>query len=428
MTAGQRATGQRATGQREERRAALAGGELHRAIEEVVARDACSGCGLCTRLDPAIRMRLDERGHLRPVATGPSRAREDAVAVLRASCPGIVVRAPEPPPGAERHPLLGAHVGLWRAHAADPEVRRAGSSGGVLTAIHSWLLASGRAVRVTGAAMDDDSPRRSVPVTIMSREQALRAAGSRYAPVAALDNAEALLPGSAVTGKPCEIAALRSAAPSLVDGEPPLMLSFFCAGTPSQVATGQLLAELGIDDGIPLERLRYRGDGWPGSFTAVGGGRTATADYERSWGRTLGPAVQWRCKVCVDGTGESADIVAADAWLTDERGYPVFSESEGSSALLARTARGREAILAAAAAGAIRLEPLGIAELAAAQPLQTGRRRFLAARLLGARLAGRKPPRYPGFPLLAPALRSPRTALRVLRGAYRRARDTSGSR
>ena len=401
---------------------------LERAVSDVLARDACSGCGLCTRLDASITMALDADGYARPRFDGPSRPIPHAAAVFRRGCPGVVVRAPAPAADAETHPLLGAHVGIWRAWATDPELRHAGSSGGALTALHAWLVSSGRAARVTGAAADEREPRRSVPVTITTREQALRAAGSRYAPVAALDNPEVLQPGSAVCAKPCEIAALRQTAADLVDGEPPLLLSFFCAGTPSQAATTTLLSQLGVGPEDAVQGMRYRGHGWPGRFTATAGERVVSADYDESWGRVLGPTTQWRCKVCADGVGESADVVSADSWESDERGYPSFADGDGMSALIARTARGRRTILDAQAAGVIALEPLTMAQLAAAQPLQTNRRRFLQARLWGSRIAGRRPPRYPGYRLLALSVAAPSTALRVLHGTLRRVRADLGRR
>lgn len=395
---------------------------LERAVADVLARNACSGCGLCTRLDSSLRMTVDADGYARPAFDGPSNPIPDAEAVFRRGCPGVVVRAPTPPAGATPDALLGAHLGIWNAWATDPEMRHAGSSGGVLTALHAWLVESGRAVRTTGAAMDAAQPRRSVPVTITTRDAALRASGSRYAPVAALDNDDALRAGSAVCGKPCEISALRQTAADLIDGEPPLMLSFFCAGTPSQHATEALLAQLGVSAQEHVADLRYRGRGWPGRFAAAAGDRVVSADYERSWGATLGPTTQWRCKVCVDGVGEAADIVAADSWESDAHGYPVFADGDGVSALIARTQRGRQTILDAAADGVIELEPLTATRLASAQPLQTNRRRFLRARLWGSLLAGRRPPSYPGFALLRLSMQAPRTALRALRGTFDRVR------
>jgi coenzyme F420 hydrogenase subunit beta len=203
----------------------------------------------------------------------------------------------------------------------------------------------------------------------------------------------------------------------------PLLISFFCAGTPSQRATDQLVEHLGVPVGKPLRDLWYRGRGWPGRFTAVAtDGSSVSTDYDDSWGTHLGPTAQWRCKLCPDGVGESADIVAADYWNTDARGYPLFTESDGVSALIARTARGLDVIQRAIAAGVLVVAPLDIERLAAVQPLQHRRRQQLFARLLGTRLAGRRVPRYRGFGLALLTLRHPLDGLRTARGALRRAR------
>lgn len=394
--------------------------DLRELVKDVVRRDACSGCGLCTRLDAGLEMRLDERGHLRPVAAGRASSATGAAEVFARSCPGMRVTA-QRPAGSERHPLLGSYFGVWEAWATDAEMRFAGSSGGALTALHAWLVSSGRAVRVTGAAGDPRGTRRSIPVTITTRAEALAAAGSRYAPVAALSNPDVFAPGSAVTAKPCEASAMR-AMTAATGEEPPLLLSFFCAGTPSQLATDTLLDSLGVPPDEDVSALRYRGNGWPGHFTARAGDRLVDADYETSWGSALGPTTQWRCKMCPDGVGESADLVSADSWATDERGYPLFTEGDGVSALIARTRRGLAVAEAAIAAGVIQVRPLEISRLADAQPLQTARRRYLQARLWGSRLGGRRPARYRGFELIRLGLRHPRQFVRVLRGTYRRVR------
>lgn len=388
-------------------------------VGRVVAAGACSGCGLCARLDAGLTMTLDAAGFARPVRTGPSTADAAAVDAFTRACPGRTVRAARPD-GVGRHPLLGPVAGCWEACASDPEARRRGSSGGVLTALTTWLVEQGEAVRGVGAARDPGEPRRTVPVTIRSRADALEAAGSRYAPVSVCAHPDAADPSSVTTGKPCEAAALRA----LADGGPaPLLLSFFCAGTPSARATDAVLERLGVRADEPLTALWYRGRGWPGSFTArrPDGSQVATS-YHESWGEVLGRDVQWRCKTCPDGVGESADVVAGDLWRTDARGYPVFTESDGWSALVARTPRGRDVVERAVAAGVLTVRPVAPDDVMAVQPLQTTRRRTLAGRLAGARLAGARSPRYRGFGLLRLALGDVRATLRTARGTYRRVR------
>ena len=382
-------------------------------IARVVAADNCSGCGGCLLLDAGLALELDDAGFARPVRVGPSTARPDAAARFATSCPGRTVSAHHDP-AAERHPTMGSVLGAWEAWATDPEVRRAGSSGGTLTALSAWLTASGRASHVTGAAPSAVDARRTVSVTITTREQALAAASSRYGPVTGRPGD--VHPDSAIVGTPCRVAAVRALTP----GEAaPLLLSFYCAGTPSQLATDTLATELGAAG--PARTLRYRGDGWPGRFTVSrSDGSLASLSYQESWGEHLGRAVQWRCKICPDGVGESADVVAADLWESDDRGYPSFSEREGVSALIARTPRGLALVHDAIAAGVLEATPLDIARLAAVQPLQVDRRETLIGRLIGAILAGGVVPRYRGFGLARLAFPRWRETARVARGTYRR--------
>lgn len=305
--------------------------------------------------------------------------------------------------------------------ATDADARYRGASGGVLTALSAWLTESGRANTVVGAGKARD-PRRTVSVAITDRETALAAAGSRYAPVATMSSAAVLEAGNAVIAKPCEASALRRLLDEREAVERPLILSFFCAGTPSQLATDDLVRELGVSDETTVSNLRYRGCGWPGQFTVTSDARDYAMDYRTSWGKRLGPTVQWRCKICPDGVGESADLSVCDYWEVDDRGYPLFAEADGRSGLLVRTERGRDLLKEAIEAGVLAGEPLRAEEIAKIQPGQTGRRSTLFLRLLGARMAGLRVPSYSGFPLVRLMPRTFRSNLRILRGSWRRAR------
>jgi len=403
---------------------------LDEAIERVVRSGNCSGCGACALLDAGIEMRLDERGYSRPVRVAPRPQSDPAseaavVARFEASCPGVTVSA-QNPPGATRHPTMGPVIQVFEAWATDGGIRFAGSSGGVLTALSTWLLDSGEAARVIGAVADRSEPRRTVPVQLETKEAALSAAGSRYAPVSNASLPGALMPDTAFVGKPCEVSALR-ALHGRGEGAP-LLLSFYCAGTPSQKATEMLSTQLGVSATDRITGLWYRGHGWPGRFTVTrDDGSTVSASYNESWGNTLGPTVQWRCKLCADGVGESSDITAADLWRADDRGYPDFAEGAGVSALIARTPRGLDVVQRAAAAGVIEVTPIEINALAAVQPLHRDRRSTLVGRLLGTVLAGGTIPRYRGFGLLALALPRLRANWRTAKGSYRRRRALRGS-
>lgn len=383
----------------------VSGSGLHESIGRVVANGNCSGCGACALLSPNVSMQLSESGFLRPQVTGTD---DTDGALFNRICPGV--RTFPAGEGDKRHPTFGRYLDIWQGYAVDPAIRFEGSSGGVLTAIAAWLAESGEGHEILGAAVSAAAPRRTVPVRIMSREEALNAAGSRYAPVGV---AAAVTPTTSVTiSKPCEAAALR-AYHAETGVESPLLLSFFCAGTPSQRATDSLVTHLGMEPD-DVSYLRYRGRGWPGDFLVEGSdGRSARTSYEESWGSHLGRDLQWRCKICADGTGESADVSVGDYWHTDERGYPVFDGADGVSVVFARTARGRKVLADCVAAGVIVLEPVDVEDVARIQPLQVNRRRTLLGRLLGRRLARKRIPRYVGYRLLRHIVRHPVANLRA---------------
>lgn len=396
---------------------------LANAIGAVVRSQRCTGCGACAQLDQRVQMSRTG-GFMRPGvdssedwSAGDDRA---AAASFNRICPGVRVHAGEHP-GAERHPILGPVHGIWAAWATDSATRHLGSSGGTLTALAAWMVEEGHAHQVTGARSDQD-PRKTVSVSITTKEQALASAGSRYAPCSNAAMREATNPAGAFIGKPCEATALRALANDRAM-EAPLLLSFFCAGTPNQDATHALVRELGIPDAALLKDLWYRGRGWPGSFTAVPEhGNAASTSYKDSWGRALGPTVQWRCRICPDGVGEMADITAGDFWRADEEGYPNFSEGEGVSVLIARSARGLNMIQRAADDGVIQLRAIGIDDVLNIQPYQVQRRRYLLGRLLGTLVTGMPVPIYKGFGLARFTLRSPRRVWHEFRGTVQRRR------
>ena len=373
-------------------------------VRKVVDRDTCSGCGSCTLIYPGLAMGMSAEGFLRP-RVEPGRANgtshsSAADAMFKAVCPGVTVVAPTV--GKREHPVFGRYVDAWEAHAADPELRQAGSSGGVLTALSTWLIESGRVNSVAGVT---GAAERTVPLELTSREDAIAASGSRYAPASSLAGLGDRTGKSAMVGKPCEASALRQmmerSAGDRTGDNGPIILSFFCAGTPSQRATAKLVETLGLDAGR-IDSVRYRGRGWPGEFVAHAPGiGEVRMSYHQSWGKHLGRDLQPVCKICPDGTGGSADISVGDYWRCDDNGFPVFADAPGSSVAIARTPRGAELIREAVAAGAVVVGPVDLDDVAAVQPLQTERRLTLAARLFGRRAAFQAVPRYQGFGLTA---------------------------
>ncbi|MBN2907075.1 MAG: Coenzyme F420 hydrogenase/dehydrogenase, beta subunit C-terminal domain [Rhodobacteraceae bacterium] len=397
--------------------------ESARSLARVERGNLCSGCGACALIAPdKIKMEIQPPGYLRPCQTGGVTEEQDQM--IAQVCPGLgqTVIAGDRPDDPLWGPYLEMHVG----YATDPALRHTASSGGALSAVLVHLLKTGQvdAVVQTGAAAD--VPNANAAVLSRDERAVFDAAGSRYAPSAPLAALAPLLNGEgrfAFVGKPCDVAALRALAARdpRIDDRIPVMLSFFCAGVPSLTGSAAVIEALGTTL-ADTRAFRYRGNGWPGRATAtLNNGSTLSMSYHDSWGMILSRHVQHRCKICADGTGTAADIVCADAWVSDAAGYPLFEERDGISLIVSRTEKGAAMLAAAAQAGEIQLEKFDTSNLASIQPGQTVRRRALLARLLALRCLGRATPRYRGLHLVAAARQnSPARNMRNFWGMVRR--------
>jgi len=369
-------------------------------LARVMAGQTCAGCGLCAGLDPAIGMQRDAKGWLRPVALGAAMPGTDRL--LAQACPGATVAPWEGGESWAIDPYWGPYVRVMTAHATDPDVRHMASSGGALSALALHLLETGAVDRVLHVGMDALAPLFTKIVRSTGRDDILRAAGSRYAPAAPLAEIRAELeePGRILfIGKPCDAGALRQlmAADPVVAERFPYLLSFFCAGTPSQDGTDRIVRTLGMEK-AEVAHFRYRGDGWPGFATATrADGSSARISYAESWGDILSKEVQFRCKICPDAVGGAADVAAADAWYGGETGYPAFEEMDGRSLLISRTARGDALVKAAEAAGALATAPLDLGEIIKMQPSQARRKRLAASRMAAMALTGNPRPVVDGL-------------------------------
>lgn len=394
------------------------------ALDRVFRGNTCAGCGACAGLFPSkIAMHVQAPGYLRPdqsVTLDPEENR-----LIAAICPGlrqdVVVND-----GAKDSTLWGPYFDMRIGWAVDPELRHAASSGGALSGMLNHLLAEGRVDAVVQTAADPDLAIGNATVISADSLSIKSATGSRYAPSAPLEKLRELQADGrrfAFVGKPCDTAALRA----LIIQEPdfgrvfPVLLSFFCAGVPSHSGARAVLDAIGVAES-QTSNFRFRGNGWPGRATAtLNDGSTRDMSYNDSWGQILSKHVQHRCKICADGTGTAADIVCADAWESDENGYPLFEEQDGISLIVARSRLGVELLAQAEQSGAIQTANFDPARLASIQPGQRERRRALLARLAGLRLMGRPIPTYQGLHLWAAARQNkPARNLKNFLGMVRR--------
>ncbi|WP_120996475.1 Coenzyme F420 hydrogenase/dehydrogenase, beta subunit C-terminal domain [Stutzerimonas urumqiensis] len=378
-------------------------------LNRILKNDLCSGCGMCSAVaeEDAIQMRINRDGYRRPFLNAAFSdkpiASEQTSRAFGASCPalGLDIR---PYKTEHYHPIWGEVLEALKGYAGDEEIRRAGSSGGVISALAQYCLAKGLVDGVIQIQASEQDPLENVAVISRSRQNVIASSGSRYAPASP---AEALRWVGMSTekylfiGKPCDVAAVRQMqahSPRLRENIP-YVVSFMCAGTPSLEGTHQVLEKLGAPRD-EVTAFRYRGDGWPGLTKAtLRNGEAKTMTYNDSWGKVLNRHLQTRCKICPDGIGEFADIVCADGWEGDEKGYPSFEEREGNSLILIRSETGRALFRNAEADGVVKAEAFDVGGIFAIQPFQYYRRTTILPRLMAMKLLLLKTPSYKGFEL-----------------------------
>lgn len=403
-------------------------------LQEVVRDGLCTGCGICASLvgDGRITLDLSARGDARPRFNGDLGAAEQRRLV--SICPGASIAGPAPDDQAlrTRDPIWGPILDLKRAWGADPEIRHHAAAGGTLTALSVFLLESGRVDAVLHVRASPSRPMLTDAQISRTREQVLKGAQSRYGPASPLVHVRALLDAGlrfAVVAKPCDIAAiknLRNCEKRAVT-QVPYLLTIFCGGAPSATTPERIAAFHGVArDEVSV--FRFRGNGWPGStHLETRGGAAFDISYRESWlekGKPWHYDVQWRCKVCPDAVGETADLSCPDGWILDDAGRPMHEEAPGVNAIVVRTPVGQELVREAVASGYLITAPLDRREFELMHHDHRRRKLGEPARLAALVATGKAQPSARGYRFLRTALRaSPRLLLEQFLGTVRRVHE-----
>lgn len=353
-------------------------------IDKIIKRHFCIGCGLCESVLGAdkCKMELGEGGFYIPAVLSDISKNESQL--IRRLCPGIHVE------GNKQSGVWGAMKSIEESWSADSIIRRKAASGGVVTALALYLLESKTVDAILQVGVEEGSYLYNKLKISRSREDIISNAQSRYAPALVFNGIIEILDSTnekfAFVGKPCDIAAMKNLLlefPKYND-RIKAFISIFCAGMPSYNASIKTWQMSGRTD-EPIF-LKYRGDGWPGSFCAKWeDGTEFQLSYNESWGKVLGCNIGFRCKICPDGIGMLADIAVGDSWNT-KNGYPDFTESDGKCFVMVRTEIGSSIMDLAGKRGYIVRNSLNIDKIAEMQSYQYSRRKLEGWRLIPVQL------------------------------------------
>ncbi len=376
-------------------------------LPSIVAHGLCAGCGLCESLagTDRVEMAITSAGHVRPKVKAPVDAA--TMARIRAVCPGIALTGPDPGQAGPRgtmHPIWGPIRTIHRGWAADEAVRFRAAAGGAMTALGCYLLESGQVDAVVHVRASATKPLLTDAAISRTAAEVIAGAQSRYGPAAPLRHVVRLLDEGvrfAVLAKPCDVGAIRGLGrvDPRVARQIPYLITIFCGGAPTVHTARKIAAYHGVAED-EIEVFRWRGNGWPGpTRVETKDGRAFDLSYDFVWYTPDVPwtyDIQFRCKICPDAIGELGDVSCPDGWVM-ENGMPIHREGPGVDILIARTEAGEQLVTAAAAAGALTIEPFTIAELDAMHADHKPRKMEWPARVRALAAEGEPAPRYDNF-------------------------------
>ncbi len=372
-------------------------------ISDVVNGHLCTGCGVCAYLAPKTLQMIDfvDLGK-RPVPINNDNLLSTETLEC---CPGAKIeRLPKKTDCIEELQTQWGNVfEVWEGYASDTEIRKTGSSGGIITALSQFCLEIKEMDSVLNTISDTDAPHLNKTVKSTNKAQLIEAAGSRYSPSSPCEHLQEIENSKKTcvfVGKPCDVYAVQKARikrPAL-DEKLGLTLSFFCAGVPSTNGTIKLMNKMGLTSIKNIISLRYRGNGWPGKWTLKYKEKDQLIQkqmtYAESWGE-LQKDRQWRCYICPDHVGEFADISVGDPW------YREIKEGEdGRSLIIVRTRLGQKILKEAQEQGFVVLEKCDPTILPLSQPNLIQAKNVLWGRLLALKISGASVPNFSGYSLL----------------------------
>ena len=348
----------------------------------------CTGCGLCNAY-MNIEYETDEKGFITPVLDD-----DEKINFCKKICPNTSKSFKM-----QSENLWGHYQAAYLGYAKDEEIRYHASSGGVITAICSYLLREKKVDGVLHIGVSEDRVYGTRLYCSTTKNQLIQRSGSRYCISSPLKNLKNIVESEkkyVFVGKPCDIIALKNYMQEDEELRKQIIvtLSFFCAGMPSDTANKKLIETLLGNDAMKCKTLNYRGDGWPGFAMATdANGNCKKIEYETSWGKILGRDVKYCCRFCTDGIGEMADISCGDGWYLNEDNKPDFEEKDGRNIIFARTNLGKEILHSAQSD--IQLSKLeNTEEIGYMQPYQKRRKATMYWKILALRLFFRKLPPY----------------------------------
>ena len=217
--------------------------------------------------------------------------------------------------------IIGIHRSVYIAHSKDENIRKNGSSGGVVTTLLLYALEKKIIDGAIVVGMRSDQPWKYEIKIAKTAEEIIEASQSKYTIVplnSVLRKLESETGSFAVVGLPCHIQGIRNL--QSIGWEPAKKIKFliglFCGFNLYFSATDYLINKMGVKKS-DITSLEYRGRDWPGGFLIKTKNGTEKFIKKFYYNFVNVMFVPKRCLLCTDLMNELADISIGDAWIED---------------------------------------------------------------------------------------------------------------
>ncbi len=289
-------------------------------LKDIINTGLCIGCGICAFSDKMSKtIYSKKKGQYLPYISDETLNDENCLRI----CPGkgynIIQDSMNLYNKAKYDLELGHVLSQYAAFSNDNQILENASSGGLMSHLAIFLLDNKIVDRVLTTQFSYGDELRTKCVLAKSREEILLSQGSKYCPVDVSCAIKEIKQNDfkvAIIGTPCQIAGIRNIQKidPIFSRKIIITIANFCGGVKKHQNIQLIAKRKGIDP-KNIEFFRFRGKGQPGSMLIKDtNGTIVEMPYPKYVGIN-GISKHLRCHLCVDATGELADISCGDAWL-----------------------------------------------------------------------------------------------------------------
>jgi coenzyme F420 hydrogenase subunit beta len=267
----------------------------------------CTSCGMCVGICPTEAVSIVKNEYSQYIPLFDEEKCTQCNKCIK-SCPGIDITS-------SQQSGIGVFQKIYLACSSDKSQRSAGSSGGVITALSSWMLSEGiieKAILLNST----ESPINSEISIITSAEAVMQCSGSKYVAYPICEAIQEFSKNSLITTLPCQSIAINKARK-----HKGYIFGLFCSKA----------------------YINYRKGSWPGQVAIDTSNRKIRIPYNRSYYTAISNGDFFTiqgCLLCPDYFNENADISFGDPW-----GFKIDQELLlGKTVVIVRSSKGLELI------------------------------------------------------------------------------------